>query len=106
MVIRVLDHLAHCHDWKDGDQLYRIMRTALLKCGGVVVAFDGVDDVPSSFVNGAFVKLLESYSFDEIKAKVRVINSTRQINGLIKKRLESELSRAPHEHKQSSLVLA
>ena len=55
-----------------------------------MLSFDGVEDVPSSFVNAAFVPLLGSYSYDFIKAHLQVINSTRQINDMIKRRLRFE----------------
>ena len=44
--------------------------------------------------NAAFLPLLEQYSFDELKRRMRIINSTRQINQQIKSRLEREAATA------------
>jgi hypothetical protein len=41
-----------------------------------------------SFVNTSFLKLLEDWTLDELKRRIRVVNSTRQINDMIKSRLE------------------
>jgi hypothetical protein len=57
--------------------------------------FAGVDDVPSSFVNAAFVQLLQQFTYDDIRQGVAVINSTRQINDMIKRRMEFESKRVP-----------
>ena len=56
----------------------------------VTVSFDGVKTATSSFVNVAFVQLLSSYSFQDIKSRLRVVDLTRQINDMIKSRMERE----------------
>jgi len=40
----------------------------------------------SSFVHAAFVALLDHFPYAEVKARLRVIESTRQINDVIKTR--------------------
>jgi len=57
------------------------------------VSFAGVDVVPSSFVNGAFVELLDDYSFDELKRKLRIVDSNVAINNVIKRCLEFSAKR-------------
>jgi hypothetical protein len=42
----------------------------------------------SSFVHAAFVALLDHFPYAEVKARLRVIESTRQINDVIKTRLD------------------
>lgn len=61
-----------------------------LKTGDVVVSFDGIQTATSSFVNTAFIPLLQDFSIRDIKRKMRVVKSTRQINEMIKTRLERE----------------
>ena len=96
MVISVLDHVAQCYTWQDGAAIAAVIRPALQRGEPVVVSFAGVTDVPSSFVNAAFVALLNQFSFDLIRARLRVVNSNRQVNGVIRTRLTAEagISRA------------
>nr|WP_179959078.1 DUF4325 domain-containing protein [Streptococcus mutans] len=56
----------------------------------VRVSFEGVSYVSTSFVNSAFIHLLENFIFNTIKAKLSFIKSTIQINKLIKERFVFE----------------
>jgi hypothetical protein len=51
---------------------------------------EGLTTATSSFVNVAFVSLLRTYDLAEIKRRVRIVKSTRQINDMIRSRLERE----------------
>lgn len=44
----------------------------------------------SSFVNAAFVPLLDFVSFVELKRRIKVVDSNRQINEMIRTRMERE----------------
>jgi hypothetical protein len=94
MVINVLDLVPHCYTWADGEIVGRAIHRALSKKEKVTVSFAGVEDVPTSFVNAAFVKLLEDFDYALIREKLAVVNSTRQINDMIKRRLDFEARRA------------
>lgn len=94
MVIIALDYVAQCYTYEDGQVLANLIAPALDADEDVIVSFNGVDDVPSSFVNGAFVALLLNYSFESLRRHLHVVDSTRQINGLIKARLEAGLVHA------------
>jgi len=93
MVMRVLDHVAQCYTAKDGFVIARLVSRALTKSEKAILSFDGVSDVPSSFVNAAFVSLLDDFSFDQIRANLAVINSTRQINDMILRRMRDGAAR-------------
>jgi hypothetical protein len=54
----------------------------------VTVSFDGLNIAASSFVAAAFLPLLQEHSLDDLKRRLRVIDSTRQINQMIKSRLQ------------------
>jgi hypothetical protein len=95
MVINVLELVPHCYSWQNGQVIAAAIRQVLDANEKVTVSFAGVDDVPSTFVNGAFVALLDFYSFDRLREDVLVINSTRQINDMIKRRLMFESQRGP-----------
>lgn len=86
MVIRPLDHVANCYTWDSGAVISRLIRNAFARGDTVTITFSGITDVPSSFVNAAFVSLLGDYSFDFIKAHLKITNASRQIVGMISHR--------------------
>jgi hypothetical protein len=91
MVIRILDVVSGADTADQGDRAFNLLHKALSKKNTeVTVSFDGVKTATSSFVNVAFVQLLDSFSFSDIKARLRVVDSTRQINDMIKSRMERE----------------
>lgn len=96
MVIRILDHVRQCYTSQDGAVISALIRNAFASGEKVKVSFNGVTDVPSSFVNGAFVALLDCYSFDYIRANLSVVDSTPQINDMIKRRFRFETEQLAH----------
>jgi hypothetical protein len=93
MVIKVLDVAGDCQSWASGDTLHKALQVAFRDGDAeVVVSFEGVDDVPSAFVNAAFLPLLDTWDFETIRRRLRIVNSTRQINDMVKRRLTFEAS--------------
>jgi len=93
MVIKVLDVVRDCQSWTSGDVLHKALLTAFNEGDAeVLISFEGVDDVPSAFVNAAFLPLLDSWDFQTIRTRLKIVNSTRQINDMIKRRLTFEAS--------------
>lgn len=88
MVIRILDIVHGANTPEQGAAVFAALCQALRNPGPVVVSFDGVQTATSSFVHAAFVALLDHFLYRDLKARLRVINSTRQINEMIKVRLE------------------
>lgn len=88
MVIYVLDIVDQCVTYEDGVSVQSCIVEILSKGGDATVSFAGVNAVPSSFVKGAFVDLLNRYTIGFIRGHLRVIDSTRQINEMIKGRLD------------------
>jgi predicted metallo-beta-lactamase superfamily hydrolase len=87
MVINVLDLVPHCYTWEDGQVVAKRIKDVLKSRQVATISFAGVGDIPTSFANGAFVSLLDEYDYDFIRKNVLVVNSTRQINEMIKRRL-------------------
>lgn len=52
--------------------------------------FSGVTNVTSSFVNAAFVALLGSMSFDDVRQRMKIVNANRQVAGMIRERMRIE----------------
>ncbi|MDR3528626.1 MAG: STAS-like domain-containing protein [Rhizomicrobium sp.] len=88
MVIHPLNHVKDCNTWDSGAAIACLIRKGFADTDLVVVSFSGITDVPSSFVNAAFISLLDSYSFDYIKTHLKVTDASRQIIGMIKRRFE------------------
>ena len=88
MVVRILDHVRSASTYEDGDVIYRLLIDDLTTGGEVTVSFAGVTSVPSAFINGAFVRLLETLPFDVVRSKLKILDSTRQINDLLRSRFE------------------
>jgi hypothetical protein len=87
MVIRVLDHVKQCSSYEDGDVIFQLL-SPMVKAGqSVVLSFEGVDAVPSSFVNAAIVRLTEVVDPDAVRRSLRIVDSTRQINEMIRNRI-------------------
>ena len=89
MVIRALDHVPHCYTAEDGDVIGELLRTSLRKGERVTLSLDGVTDAPSSFINTAIVALLDDSNAAFIKEHLSIVNSTRQINDLIRRRFKT-----------------
>ena len=87
-MIRIRDHVARASTYDDGDVIFRLMLDQLMAGENVNVSFDGITSVPSAFLNASFVRLLERVSFDEMRQKVSIKDSTKSINDLLRRRLE------------------
>ncbi len=88
MVIRIIDHTPRPSTYEDGELIYAKISEAIEKDETVEVSFEGVLSVPSAFVNSAFIRLLEKYPFEKIRSKLKIVDSTKFINGLIRSRFE------------------
>ena len=93
MVIRALDVVDQCYSNSDGQKLFVVISDYVRRGEPIVVSFDGVDTLPSSFVNCAFIPLLDSFDFERIKETLSFSNTTPQINEMIKSRFMFEVSR-------------
>lgn len=89
VTIRPLDHVPHCYTDDDGTKVGSLILNALAAGEDVAVSFQGTDSVSSSFVNGAFLDLLDHYDYQTLKRRIRIVHSTRQINHIIKARFDS-----------------
>ena len=93
MSIDVLTHAPRAYTYDDGAAIHDLIAPVLARGEVATVSFAGVDAVSTSFVNGAFIDLLERFDFDFIKRHLRVVKSTGQINRTIKERFAFEAGR-------------
>lgn len=92
--IRIRDLVAKCISTEDGEAVYKYIHPLLKQGEHLRISFRGVDNIPSSFVNAAFIDLLGDFDFAYIKNHIEFQDTTRQINSIIKKRFDFELSRS------------
>lgn len=93
MVIRVTELTPAADTGDDGLKLYMVLAARVASRRQTVVSFAGIRTATSSFVNSAFVPLLDLAEIEDIKSLLRVVDSTSQINDMIKSRLEVESRR-------------
>jgi STAS-like domain of unknown function (DUF4325) len=86
MVITALDHVRQCSTYSDGQIIYNLLLPPIKRGEDVTLSFNGVTALPSAFVNSAIVRLVEEVPVEQIKAHLRLVDSTRQINELIRDR--------------------
>jgi hypothetical protein len=92
-MIRVLDHVDRCYNGEDGQVIHDVIASHFSSEPEVLVSLEGVESVPSSFVNVAFISLLDQWSFTEIKKRLRFVNTNSQINEMIRSRFNFEVKR-------------
>lgn len=87
-MIRILDHVRNCSSYEDGNVIFELIAPRVQKGESVVLSFEGVSAVPSSFINAAIVRLAESVPIAEIRKHLWLKNTTRQINEMVKMRFD------------------
>lgn len=91
--LKVLDFVERCSTNEDGAIIYKEILSHIERGQKVTVSFSGVNGVPTSFVNSAFIELLERFPFDKIKEMLMFVDTTHQINDVINRRFRYEVSK-------------
>lgn len=99
MVIKISNHVERCYSNEEGKIIQDIIKPYLKNDEPLTLSFEGVSGVTSSFVNTAFIELLDEFDFDLIKKNIKFVHTTRQINKMIKDRYKFEVK------KRNDLVL-
>ncbi|WLW63699.1 STAS-like domain-containing protein [Achromobacter aegrifaciens] len=94
--IRLLEYVPHCYNGDDGRVIRDLLTGYLKRQEPVTVSFSGVQSVPSSFINVALISLLSSFSFEQIRRQLRFVDTTSQINEMIRTRFNFELHDRAH----------
>lgn len=90
VTIVVNNHLDNYISNDDGDKLFNLIRNCFYDNESVKISFEGIKGLNTSFVNSAFIRLLDYYEFNYIKDNLTFSNSTKQINTLIQSRFKFE----------------
>ncbi|MNW51808.1 hypothetical protein D3C74_293020 [compost metagenome] len=92
-VLILRDYVNQCYSNTDGDVIRQMLINNFNFHEMVTVSFRGIDSVSSSFVNSAFIDLLENYNFSFIKSHLRFVDTNKTINEAIKRRFSFEVDR-------------
>ncbi|WP_425270051.1 STAS-like domain-containing protein [Leptospira congkakensis] len=76
----------------EGNEIFEILLNLLETNENISISFKGLGAVSSSFVNSAFIRLLDKYSFNEIQKRIKFIDTLKIHNNLIKQRFQFETS--------------
>lgn len=93
VLITIHHHVGRCYSNQEGMIIKKMIDEHLKSNQQVIVSFDGINGVTSSFVNTAFIELLKDYDFNFIKSHLRFVNTSKQVNEMIKDRFKFEVSR-------------
>lgn len=91
MVIHVTDHLSGCATNEDGELLLALVEDEFAREGFATVDFHGVIYTTTSFVNSAFVPLLDRMPLDDIKKMLKIVRAYPQITSMIRERMTGKL---------------
>lgn len=87
MVIFIRDIVNSCDTNDQGAVVSNAVLPSLKHGNPVTLDFSGVFNATTSFVNTAFVDLLDQITFDSIKTHLIIQNANRQVGALIKDRM-------------------
>ncbi|QTA85434.1 STAS-like domain-containing protein [Desulfonema magnum] len=90
MVIKITDHVTRCHTNNDGEKIFNLIKPLIDKGNKVELSFNGIDSITSSFVNSAFIELLQYFEFSHIRSRLNFISTNKSINQIIRKRFKFE----------------
>ena len=89
--IKVADVVDSCYTNKDGKKIYEAIVDDIKEGTKVFVDFEGIDSVNTSFVNSAFIDLLDVVPPEHVKAHLDFKNTSPLMNEIFKGRFEFEI---------------
>ena len=88
VILKTSDYVKKCYDNGDGEAIFAKLKPLLISAkktqDKIAVSFQGFDFVTSSFVNSAFVQLLNHFDLDDITNHITIIDSNKSINHAIR----------------------
>jgi hypothetical protein len=88
VVVRILDEVAQASSYEDGKVIYDLIAPHVASGDPVTVSFAGLHAVPSAFINAALIRLVEVAPIAQVRNNLRIIDSTKFINDLIRDRFK------------------
>ena len=97
MVIRALDIVARCDTAIEGRVLGLALRKHLENGELIELSFEGVYDVPSSFINTSIVYLFKEFEPEFVRSHLSITNATKPIAEMIRRCVANGLREVPKE---------
>jgi len=91
-LLRIIDHVNQCYSNGDGETIQNLLLKHFKDGEKVVISFQEIDSASSSFINSAFIELLERHDFDFIKSHLGFTDTSKSINDTIKGRFSFEVN--------------
>lgn len=85
MVIYIAETVEYCYSNEDGEVIYRMIEDELSAGRVATISFKEVGAVSSNFISSALLPILDDHEFEWIKENLKIIDSTKYINDLIKR---------------------
>lgn len=85
-LIRILDYVENPADYSDGESIFNLLVSELRSDEQIVLSFEGIESTTSAFINSAIVRLLEFFTYDHIRSNLKIVDSTKFINDMIRDR--------------------
>ena len=87
MVVLVRKIVEACDSTVQGQKIYEVISSDLFAGRDVTLDFAGVHGMTSSFLNSAFIPLLDKVPFSAVKAHMHVRNANRQVSNMLRDRM-------------------
>ena len=92
-MVKVLDIVSRYDTSADGERLHAYLGSAFLRGDNLTLSFDGVDGVPSSFVNASLVQLTDELGRDRVRARLKIVDCTPQVADMLRRCLKAPQKR-------------
>lgn len=89
VTIRVSDYAHEAYSNKDGDALYLVIKEHIDDDDPIVLSFEGMTSISSSFLNSSLVRVKKEYGITKIKTQFKFIKTTPSINSTIRFRFNA-----------------
>lgn len=86
VTITIKDHVSEGFTNDDGALLYGVIQKHLYENDLIVLSFEGMTSISSSFLNSSLVQVKEEIGFNELKRRFRFIKTNQSINSTIRTR--------------------
>jgi hypothetical protein len=96
MVVKVRDIVDACDTSTQGHAVFDQIASNLKAGRDTVLDFNGMHGMTSSFVNCAFIPLLDFLPFDRIKQQLSLVGANRQIMNMLRDRMMIHAERRNH----------
>lgn len=67
----------------DGLSVFNSIDSAISENNTIILSFEGISSLSSSFLNSSFGEIIEKFGFDFLKNKIKITKYTPQLSNLI-----------------------